>query len=251
MDPYLANPPQNEQLVEQWRADAKQAQAERERRRVEARPARRRAVEALGPKLADCDAAADCCCSCHPRPEDAGLHDGGVTCPCQPLSEQVRRNVQLRQRAALAALAELWPQIDGEREQERQREAQQLAQRLGFTITSIGGVAPFMVEGDVDGCRFYLRSRHEQFRLVYAPTPGTDPWQAQDAVVIDDGDDDRLGDYHRGSYRTVVEHVSVVLHRHRIAASCAHTKQNGPFCSRCGTPLQPPFVANDHATDGT
>ena len=53
--------------------------AEHDRRGGELRPARLAAV-CTGPAVRDPYAAADCRCSCHPKPADAELHDGGLSC---------------------------------------------------------------------------------------------------------------------------------------------------------------------------
>jgi hypothetical protein len=53
--------------------------AEHDRRDAGLRPGRLAAV-CTGPPLRDPDKAADCPCSCHPKPANADLHGGGLVC---------------------------------------------------------------------------------------------------------------------------------------------------------------------------
>lgn len=71
-------PPTQEQIAES-RSEAEKIRADAQAEREASRPARRAAL-AAGPGLRDIESALECHCSCHPRPADAELHDGGVSC---------------------------------------------------------------------------------------------------------------------------------------------------------------------------
>lgn len=143
-------------------------------------PARRAALEA-GPVLRDLDAAIGCGCACHPRPSDPGLHEGGVTCPCQLTAAE--------RAESLEELLELLS--DGSEEQEAhegemRRRADVAAASLGVELRAIGGAAPFVIRGVVDGRGFYLRERHDVWSVVVAPDddPVADPWMLDRRVPV-------------------------------------------------------------------
>jgi hypothetical protein len=135
----------------------------------------RRDVLSLGPELRDVDAAMVCGCSCHPRPASMSLHDGGVTCPCQ-LTDAERAEARDR---LFGMLAERSSEEDvAAADQLARQEA--VAERLGVVIRSMGGEAPFVIRGVVDGRAFYLRERRDLWSVEIAgdESPLTDPWEA-------------------------------------------------------------------------
>jgi len=239
------HPPRRRQLLppspqEQARRVEQAAawRAERDRRDAELRPARLAAVCA-GPPVRDPDAAADCHCSCHPRPADAELHDGGLSCGCQLTPEERKQ-----------AWEEFTGQLDsldldaGIRSGEAELALH--AEELGVTAQWRGIAAPFVITGNVDGRGFYLRERHGYYRVTIAPDddPAADPWElpAERATLdIADGEDDDLtgpdGDYDVAHALTVAVHtVRTFLARRK----CEHQQPMEPqhlFCAWCGVRL--------------
>lgn len=90
MSLHRCRPPTQEQIAE--------SRSEAEKIRADAQ-----AELAAGPELRDIESALECHCSCHPRPADAELHDGGVSCLCQDTAEQRkdRREVRVESLAVL------------------------------------------------------------------------------------------------------------------------------------------------------
>lgn len=173
------------------RAETARMRAEHDAARAAARPLKA-VMLAAGPALRDPEAALDCMCSCHPRPADTGLHDGGTTCGCQlTKSERV---------AAFNELLQVLHEVSEDEESDAdslQQRADEAATRLGIELDHIGGYAPFVIRGRVDGRGFYLRERHDMWRVVLAPdeSPEADPWSADPemtTITVASGDSDEF-----------------------------------------------------------
>jgi hypothetical protein len=203
--------------LEQHRAEVK---AEREAQA----PARRRAILS-GPALRDVEAAVGCLCSCHPRTAEVSFHNGGVTCPCQQTLEE--------RQAAVRALAGSIPVVsfgDGDL-----REA---AVRLGVELRSCLPAAPFVVSGVVDGRGFYLRERHDEYRVCIAPDsePGSDPWHADGSVpeiVVAHGVTDNLLVEGRWDPVRALEVAVAAVRTFLLRRTCVHAVAEN-YCATCG-----------------
>ena len=223
-----------------WTAEQKafmEAEVSRIRDSVEERrnaeePARR-AMLASGPSLRDIEAAVACGCSCHPRPAETHLHDGGVSCPCQSSVEEraVALDV-LREHLQEASTGEF-------AYEERMREVMDAAAgRLGVTIRHAGGWAPFVVTGVVDGRGFYLRERHDCWSVEIAPDddPLADPYVLSSdvpTIVVAEGVSEALEV--DGAFDTV-RALEVAVHAVRLfllRRDCAHAHAQR-FCPLCG-----------------
>lgn len=189
--PYPLNPPppspeelrRREQLRRQFDREAQ----ERQQRRDEERPLRRRALE-QGPPLRDLAAALDCSCTCHPRIADTRRHEGGASCPCQVADEE--RELDEPKRAAL--IADLQEAVAKASEGEREVVADEAGKMDGVSVSYYGGLAPLLVCGVAYGRAFYLRMRHEQWTIAVAgpDRPLDNPWTTSDdpsAMVIAGG----------------------------------------------------------------
>lgn len=196
----------------------------------------RRALLVSGPTLKDLEAAVACGCSCHPRPADLGLHAGGVSCPCQQTDSE---------------RAELLEQVlsvlrDGGTEgtvgdSSSRVLAEEVAARLGVELREIGGGAPFVVRGVVDGRGFYLRERHDLWSVVIAPDddPLADPWvldRSFPVIVVASGEigaletDGVFDPVH--AFVVAVDAVRLFL----LRRSCNHVDAVR-FCPTCGVEL--------------
>lgn len=193
----------------------------------------RRAAIATGPTLRDVEAAVVCSCSCHPRPADPGLHDGGVSCRCQLTDEQ--RSESLNE--LLGILSET-AASEGSYETEMRRRADEAAARLGVEVRDIGGAAPFVIRGVVDGRGFYLRERHDLWSVVIAPDddPLADPWTLdRDVPVIEVASGDSAALEQGGVFapahalEVAVNAVKLFL----LRRSCPH-ENAARFCPACG-----------------
>jgi hypothetical protein len=234
--PYVnrLQPPTPEEL-ENRQAELNKLRAEQQAQRAAAEPALRAAL-AAGPELRDLEAAVACSCSCHPRPASPTTHQGGVDCPCQQTLEQ--RTV------GLDALRIIWGKLDAtsdEHAQTWQAARDEAAERLGVDIRSIGGMAPFVISGIVDGRGFYLRERHDTWRVEIAPdqNPLDDPWTAppdQPSITVATGDitalerDGRFDELH--ALDVAVDAVRTFLTRR----SCPHPDARR-YCPDCGVEL--------------
>lgn len=229
MEPYLDNPPtvpsaKPDGFWEQFRAE----QDERWRREAPAR----RAVLLCGPPLADVEAAVECKCSCHPRPGQSELHAAGAECGCQLTPEQ--RTV--RSAEASEALRRLLNERVADEPAEDSYRARVLAAAAdeGAVVTTFMSAAPFVVAGTVDGYSFYLRERHDMWRLVVAGAddPGADVWNTRPpgALVIDEGTTDSWDfdsvEHVRRAVRTVRDFVA--------RRTCPHAGARA-WCPDCGT----------------
>jgi hypothetical protein len=202
-----------------------------EQRRLE-EPARR-AMLASGPSLRDLEAAVACGCSCHPRPAETRLHEGGVSCPCQSTPEE-------RAAAFDDLRGVLQESSAGEFSYEaRMREAMgAAASRLGVTIRHAGGWAPFVITGVVDGRGFYLRERHDCWSVEVASDddPLADPYVLSSdvpTIVVAEGVSEALTV--DGAFDTV-RALEVAVHAVRLfllRRVCSHP-QAERFCPACG-----------------
>lgn len=189
-------------------------------------------VEVLssGPTLRDVDAAADCRCSCHPRPADTQLHGGGESCPCQLTKEQRE-----------TAVEEFFANLDGSMSlrspEEHEKFLSDLSETLDADIWEAGGGAPYVVRGVVDGRFFYLRERHDMWRVEIAPdnNPLLDIWvntlpREANRIVVAEGTVSTLyNDDEANPVRVAVEAVRLFLARRE----CDHEGALR-FCPHCG-----------------
>jgi hypothetical protein len=226
--PYTYNliPPESSEgglsaVEESMSAVREQWDAEKEKR-----------IELLGsgPVLRNVGAAADCHCACHPTLADTGLHGGGVSCPCQLTKEERKTLVK----KAFAAISKSEDPLSSEKHQEFLRE---LSDMLDADIWEAGGAAPYVVRGVVDGRFFYLRERHDRWRVEIAPDddPLLDIWANSlplevNRVVVAEGSASTLynGDK-TNPVRVAVEAVRLFLDRR----ACEHEGVLR-FCPHCG-----------------
>ena len=194
-------------------------------------PVRRMLVESVA-GIKDVEAAVECRCSCHGKP--GKLHDRGVSCPCQQ-SEEERQ----------AALDSLWSWNSEEAAEweakrgEADRVFQAEAARLGVEIESHGGMAPYVICGVCDGRAFFLRERHDIWRVEIGSDqePLVNPWGGGDreSIVVGEGLSEAFAgeDFEIEALRTAVSAVRTFIERRR----CEHT-QGGTWCSNCGVRLE-------------
>ena len=188
--------------------------------------------------MRDVEAAIDCLCSCHPRPAQTELHDGGVTCPCQ-----------LTPTERAAAWDELFAHIgdmDDDVEVAGATRFAAAAADLGVSADVVVPGAPFVIAGTCDGRGFYLRERGGAWRVTIAgdANPAADPWTMdieQPTIDIATGTEVELGDgggnfSPERALRVAVEAVRDALARN----GCAHElplDAGHRFCRCCGVPL--------------
>ena len=213
-----------------------------------ARDARRHLLVASGPRLRDLEKAVDCHCSCHPRPAEVDLHEGGVVCPCQFTPKERRRAWE----KLFAASAEL-----GEFEDLERAEFDQTRDELGTPDVEIRvGACPLVIAGSIDGCEFYLRERHGSWCLVIpAETDATETGTKVDGTEVDGTeakrDDVEAGDRpHLWDAPDRPEHILVTgqgtptaaealriaareLRIHLRRSACPHLDARA-FCPDCG-----------------
>lgn len=229
IEPPAYTPPTQEQKDALLRMKLEHQQ-ERDRER-----ARKPAFLQLGPKLPNMDAAVDCFCSCHPRPEGT-LHEGGVTCGCQRTPEQ--RSASIKE--FLKDLAEF---TEDSSSHDFCAEIESRAKAEGAHMEVVIIAAPFVVTGTVDGRAFYLRERHGSYRICMADdTQETDLWGNQDAttVLVAEGDEAELrGEDGQSSADKIVALIvnSVRIGLRRLECPHTSTTVDSDFCPRCGTQL--------------
>ena len=161
------------------------------------------------------------------------------------MTREQRSTWNKQRRTALRALlndglaAEIGTRNDHDRTQ-----AIDHARHIGVTITSYGGLAPFVVTGTVDGRSFFLRSRHEAWRIEIADddTPDTDPWtdHSCDTIEIASGPDHLLATSEHPGYDpvTVIDTCVTAVRTHLRTSTCTHSRREPPdlYCRDCGSP---------------
>jgi hypothetical protein len=180
-------------------------------------------------RIHDLDAAAACHCSCHPAPAHVWTHGEGV-CACQKSDEQRRADRE----AALQALREGSAELEQAFEAERAA-LQTVAGELGVTIEQAGGAAPYQILGQVDGMRFYLRERHEEWRLQI---PDEEAGDLGDPIGVKDGTyviaEGWSNDLYDPTDPVKPLKVAVAAVRaHLTRRSCGHPDARA-FCPDCG-----------------
>jgi hypothetical protein len=240
--PWRFSPPTPAEIAEYDTAAAefRARQAAHAAARDAERPLRLQLL-ALGPQLRDVDAAADCRCSCHPTPPGS-LHEGGVRCPCQLTVEE--------RRAAVADFFERHDALHSDADHLAARAAAdahlaaaiaELEASGDVTIDQCGGAAPFVITGSVAGRGFYLRERHDRYRVVVAPDddPAIDIWSAPPStghIVVAAGDADAFvvaGQFDPAvPLRYSVDAVRLFLSRR----TCSHDGA-ARFCPTCGVEM--------------
>lgn len=203
--------------------------------RIAQEPARRAAL-AAGPQLRDLEAAVACGCSCHPRPADLNLHQGGVACPCQLTAEERKESFN----DLLGILSEA-SASEASYESDMRRRADEAAQGLNVEIREIGGGAPFVIRGVVDGRGFYLRERHDLWSVVISPDddPLLDPWTLDRSIpVIEVASGDSVA-LERDAVFDPVYALEIAVNAVRIfllRRSCRH-ENAARFCPDCGVEM--------------
>ena len=206
--------------------------------RIDSRPDRVAVLE-IGPPLRDIDAAADCSCGCHPRPADQGLHDGGTQCPCQHTAED-------RQRlwAEFSAATESFREHASDVHAAQLADLAETAAALGVDADVKSWGAPFALTGVCDGHSFYLRERHDLYRVEVAVDAACeDLWGSSSDVsveVVSGSDIDLHGsDGTRSAstaLRIAVDAVRLSMRRNRCSHEQPSDDSHG-FCRRCGVNL--------------
>lgn len=216
--------------------------------REQAERARQRRVlfEALGIELRYLDAAAECECSCHPRPGTPDVH-GDQMCICQLTTDERRE----RWAQAQPALSELGEHLRAAAEQQA-AEIQAAADLLRVEAYQVSEFAPWVIAGTIDGRAFYMRERSDMYSIVVAEDerPTEQPWIAptgdDHAIVIKTGTSDDLYIGTPPDHGKALEVIVTVVRDHLRRASCAHPHREGDrFCPACGqrmlnTPVNEP-----------
>lgn len=198
---------------------------------------------AIGPEVEDIAAAANCRCACHPQPASADLHNGGTTCPCQLSAEQ---RADARTKAVGTLLEFLESELGGSLagfDAQVADECRHVATEMGFTLIDAGGLAPFVARGVIDGRFFYLRERHDQWRVCVAGDehPLADVWSNHelDEIEIANGDAsgfiDQDGRWQPGA---MVRHAAETVRLWVARRTCEHLRvDEHQWCPRCGVRL--------------
>lgn len=195
------------------------------------RAARRGAVESVG-GIKDVEAAVDCRCSCHHTAGD--LHDQGRTCPCQLTAEERETAYESFWQWSAEEAADHEARVA-----ESERVFSLAAERLGVRVESHGGGAPYVICGEVDGRAFFLRERHDMWRVEIAgdQTPLENPWNsaAADSIVVAEGVSEAFygENYEVEALELAVSAVRTFIQRRE----CAHST-TGRWCSECGVLIE-------------
>lgn len=196
----------------------------------------RRTLLQQGPPLRDIEAAVRCVCSCHPRPATTTLHNGGPECPCQRTDTERRQALD----ELLASCAALAP--GPEELADRAQRIAAVQQETLVELDEIGGAAPFIIRGRVDGRAFVFRERHDQWtvRIAGDAEPLRCPWargSGHPTILIAEGDSEDL--HHDGTFdetlgiRIATDAVRTFLHRR----ACPH-RNAGRYCPDCGVEIR-------------
>lgn len=220
---------------EQERAPLSERLAQEQAERVRQR---RVMLEALGVELRDLDAAAECECSCHPRPGTPDVH-GDQMCSCQ-LSTDERREQWAQ---AQPALSELGEHLRAAAERHA-AEIQAAADRLGVDAYQASEFAPWVIAGSIDGRAFYMRERSDMYSIVIADDdhPAEHPWTAapgeDHALVIKTGTSDDIYIGNPPDHGKALQYIVTVVRDHLRRAACAHVHRDSDrFCPACGERL--------------
>lgn len=227
-------PASAEQQAE-WAAEAARMRADHVASKAAQEPARRAAL-AAGPSLRDVEAAVACSCSCHPSPADQRLHEGGAACPCQLTNEERAESLE----KLLVSLSETGVGQESYETEMRLR-ADEVAERLGIELRDIGGAAPFVIRGVVDGRGFYLRERHDLWSVVIAPDddPAADPWTLDRSVPVIEVASGASSDLEQdGIFEPahVLEVAVDAVRLFQLRRSCTH-ENAARFCPTCGVAM--------------
>jgi hypothetical protein len=227
--------PQDAEAAAELRARIRALRDESEQKRARDTAERRHLLDLLGPedlaryRIVDVDAAVTCPCSCHPSVADIAMHGEGV-CSCQKTPEQRRAD----QEEALSLLQ----QHSGELARAVESELVALravAAELGVEIEQAGGMAPYQIVGQVDGIRFYLRERYDEWSVQ---VPDEEAGDLGDPVGVQSGTyviaEGLAGELYSaedpaGPLRTAV----AAVREHLARRSCAHPGAR-TFCPDCG-----------------
>lgn len=208
--------------------------AKRRKAAERARPYNERVLTASGIPLRDIPAALDCQCGCHPR-VDLELHDGGARCPCQLTAEERRE-----------LTAELFESLaDYGRDQsdwvvEQRNALRQKADALGVKAEIACLAAPFVITGNVDGRGFYLRERHDLYRVTISgdDDPGANPWTDKDyssQLDVVNGDSEDFADAGEA-----LELAVAAVRTYLRQRTCVHPYEcpDVRYCPNCGKAFQ-------------
>lgn len=239
MKPYPDNPPVDEKEIAKLKKDLEKELEKSKKetlRREELMFEPRRKLLETGPPLPNVEEALKCNCTCHPRPADPMLHNGGTTCGCQYTEEENK----IRTEKTLKSLRKIWKNNNFDSD-ELFTKAKEYSDSLNIKLDSYGGVAPFVITGNIDGYNFYLRERHGYYRIVVAgeDDPHSDVWRDQpvDALVVGEGSEHELG----STYEDVETSISLIANTIRTFLAqkeCSHILGNN-YCPSCGKSLKP------------
>ncbi|HEY5878974.1 MAG TPA: hypothetical protein VIU11_08690 [Nakamurella sp.] len=183
--------------------------------------------------------AGECSCSCHPRFDLT--HDGGFDCPCTWSAER-------REEARTAFMEDApWKVELREAADREQREVDAwLAGEPRVTARRTCFAAPEVWEGEIDGCSFFFRERHGEWRIeIRLARNGrfvdrlagvgpdgdlvTEPVELTSGTEIARGLDDDLGG-------TAIDRLAFIVdavRSHLRAESCRRDGARA-FCPDCG-----------------
>lgn len=228
MEPYPDNPPIPPMDPAAAKNVKEMVESGRRKREQEA-PLRRAAIIQIGPELADVDAAVECYCDCHPKPANPDKHDGGVSCGCQ-LSEKERKK---KFQELLTVIWEEASADSGTAEDGYRMKVYSAAEKEGATIRDYLPAAPFVIAGVVEGHSFYLRERHDVWRLVVAgdDDPTADVWNSRPpgALVIAEGTTSGWDWQNTQMVTDAIKEVKTYLAARNCSHQGAHT-----YCPDCG-----------------
>ncbi len=230
-------------INEEERAKAEREAAEYAAARDEtarrARPYNERVLTASGVPLPDVAAALDCHCSCHPR-VNLELHEGGTRCPCQFTPEERRQSA-----ADLFKLLTDQNYDNSDLITEEYASLSRKAEELGVEAEIACLRAPFVIVGNIDGRGFYLRERHDVYRVTISDddNPGANPWgDTEYTSQLDIAQGDR-SDFDNDGEALEIAVAAVRTYLRRRACTQPHDSSSSRYCSNCGEALIPPSVA--------
>src|SRR5580704_1023564 len=218
--------------------EIKRHQRAQARRRTRERPLRRRLLEAQGLPLRDLEAAVNCICSCHPR-ADTSLHRAGRSCPCQQTNTQRKASFRRLTKiiAELASTESGFSQMD--------HAVERRAQELDVTASIASPGAPFALIGKVGNRGFYLRERHDRYRVTVSPDdhPESDPWSAERESATVDIAEGTSADFEGedGSFfaANALDIAVIAVRTYLRRQKCTHqTLRDARYCPDCGLLLQ-------------
>ena len=226
-------PPSEEELAT-IKANVDKFRVDLRKRQKKEKPYNRELLALSSIPLRSPQKALECTCSCHPR-VNLGLHKGGTQCPCQQTPAERKRLAQ-KLFADLNRIGEPLQEYSTEQSQLLQQKAQELNVKADIACQ----MAPFVIVGEVDGRAFYLRERHDKYRVTIASDdhPTTNPWNAppeEPQIDIQYGD--------ISEFQNVGEALEIAVRavrQYQQQQQCPHLiEPNYLYCPLCGIALPP------------